>query len=381
MRFLHTSDWHLGMTYRGGISYEQDQRYVTDMICGIAADEGVDGILIAGDIFDKSISSQEALRMCDGIITHICSDLKIPVYMIAGNHDGAQRLSQYSRLLRGSGLYIAGSLTKDVCVVNTDDADIYLLPWISTDKVKTVFPERSEEVDSMESAYRIVLDEYRRSFTPGRFNILLAHAFIVEAETSISDRAAEVGRATAVGSKVFEGFDYVALGHLHAPQDITDKIRYSGSPMAYAFGKEEKQVKSVTIVDTSDGSHTIVPIPQLHARTTLKGTLDTIMKADYEEDVMKGYVRLEVTDSYVGMETMAVLRERYVNLLEVCGRDPERADATITMTMDEFAGAGNDPGSVFVQYRKDTLSAEPDDHLIRLFEDSVRKYDGRMSTL
>ena len=117
MRFLHTSDWHLGMTYRGGISYADDQRYAIDGICAAAEDEGVDGILIAGDIFDKSVSSQEALMMCDGIITHICSDLKIPVYMIAGNHDGAQRLAQYNRLLRGSGLYIAGSLTKDVCAM------------------------------------------------------------------------------------------------------------------------------------------------------------------------------------------------------------------------------------------------------------------------
>ena len=381
MRFLHTSDWHLGMTYRGGISYADDQRYAIDGICAAAEDEGVDGILIAGDIFDKSVSSQEALMMCDGIITHICSDLKIPVYMIAGNHDGAQRLAQYNRLLRGSGLYIAGSLTKDVCAINAGDADIYLLPWISTDKVKTVYPERAEEIGSMESAYRIVLDEYRKHFMPGRFNILLAHAFIVEAETCVSDRAAEVGRATAVGSQVFDGFDYVALGHLHAPQDITDTIRYSGSPMAYAFGKEEKQVKSVTIVDTSDGSHRIVPIPQLRARTTLTGTLDSLMKADFDESVVNGYVRLEVTDSYVGIETMASLRERYANLLEVVGKDLERADATITMTIDELSGAAGDPGTVFAQYCADTLSTEPDDHLIRLFEDSVMKYNGRMSTV
>ena len=105
------------------------------------------------------------------------------------------------------------------------------------------------------------------------------------------------------------------------------------------------------------------------------------MKADYDESVVNGYVRLEVTDSYVGIETMAALRERYANLLEVVGKDLERADATITMTIDELSGAAGDPGTVFAQYCADTLSTEPDDHLIRLFEDSVMKYNGRMSTV
>lgn len=111
MKFLHTSDWHLGMTWRGGISYRKDQEFMIRQICRIAAEEQVDGILLAGDIFDKSIASQEALELYDEAMTEICNGLRIPVYLIAGNHDGAQRIAQCSALLEKSGLYIAGALT------------------------------------------------------------------------------------------------------------------------------------------------------------------------------------------------------------------------------------------------------------------------------
>ncbi len=375
MKLLHTSDWHLGMALRGGLSYAVDQKYVVNEICKIAVNEDVDGILIAGDIFDKSIASQEAIKMCDEIITYICANLKIPVFMIAGNHDGSERISQYSELLADSGLYIAGSLSEQVNVINIDDVDVFLLPWISTDKVKTIYPDMSEEIESMEDAYRTVLDHYRDKFVKGHKNILVAHAFIVDAETSVSDRAAEVGRATAVGSGIFDGFDYVALGHLHGPQDITENIRYSGSPMAYAFGKEEKQTKSVTIIDTDNLSHKVVPIPQLHKRSTLKGTYDELIKADFDDEVVDGYVRLEVTDSYVGMDTYAALHEKYKNLLEVSGKGFEREDAKITMTMDEFESVNTDPEAVFAQYCMDTMEEKPSDHLLKLFKSAVKKYE------
>lgn len=375
MKLLHTSDWHLGMTFRGGTSYAEDQKYAIENICRIAVTEKVDGILLAGDIFDKSIASQEALRLYDEVMTHICIDLGIPVYMIAGNHDGAERLSQCSELLKKSGLYIAGALTKQVEVINLGDTDIYLLPWISTDKVRTVFPERAEEIGSMEDAYRVVLDEYRSHFIKGHKNILVAHAFIVNAETSVSDRAAEIGRATMVGSSVFEGFDYVALGHLHGPQDINKNIRYSGSLMAYAFGKEETQEKSVTLIDTDSMEHRIVPVPQLKRRTTLTGTFDELMEAETEPEIIEGYVRLNVTDRYVGMEAIGALREKYRNLMEVTGRSFEKEDQQVTMTIEEFEEKRTDPESIFMGYCRDIVGEEPSEHLRGLFMSALSVYE------
>ena len=374
MKLLHTSDWHLGMTFRGGMSYREDQRYVIDGLCRIAAAENIDGILLAGDVFDKSIASREAIQEYDEIMTHICTTLDIPVYMIAGNHDGAERISQCNELLKKSGLYIAGSLGRKPQVVRLGDTDIYLLPWVSTDKVKAVYPEWAEDILSLEDAYKVVLDDYRRGFVPGHKNILVSHAYIVNAETSVSDKAAVLGQAAMVSSDVFEGFDYVALGHLHGPQQISQHIRYSGSPMAYSFGREEKQEKSVTIIDTDTMGQKVVLLPQLRRRTTLRGTFDELMKADYDEDILNGYVRLEVTDSYVGLDSMTAFRERYKNLLEVSGRSFDREDAKITMTVEELESADNDPVSVFTRYCMDILEQEPDGHMIELFTKAVTDY-------
>ena len=375
MKFLHTSDWHLGMTFRGDISYREDQEYAIRQICRIAVDEKVDGILLAGDIFDKSIASQEALQVYDEVMTYICGTLNIPVYLIAGNHDGAERISQCNELLKKSGLYIAGSLEEKPYVANAGDVDIYLLPWISTDKVRSIYPEESEDITSMESAYKLVLDRYRECFVPGHKNILVAHAFIVNAQTSTSDRAAEVGRATMVRSYVFDGFDYVALGHLHGPQQINEHIRYSGTPMAYSFGKEEEQEKSVTIIDTDTWEQKIMPLAQLHKRITLTGTFDELMKADFDEDTLNGYVRLEVTDSYVGLESMADFRERYRNLLEVSSKDFENDDARITMTIEELEQVDEDPESLFRRYCEDILDEAPSTHMMELFKNAIKTYE------
>nr|MCR4591479.1 exonuclease subunit SbcD [Lachnospiraceae bacterium] len=129
MRLLHTSDWHLGMTFRGGITFAPDQKYAIDNIIRIAREEKAEGILISGDVFDKSIAGPEALKLYDHYITYICAELQIPVFIIAGNHDGAERLSQLKDLLKNSGLFVAGSVTRDPIVVNRGDVDIYLLPW------------------------------------------------------------------------------------------------------------------------------------------------------------------------------------------------------------------------------------------------------------
>ena len=375
MRFLHTSDWHLGMTYRGGISYIKDQQFMIDEICEIAKSKNIDGIFISGDVFDKSIAGCEAIKLYDNTMTRLCLDMNIPVYVIAGNHDGAERLSSCNKLLSKSGLHILGALEKEPAMVNAGDTDIYLLPWISTEKVRAIFPEESKNVETMEDAYRLVLDKYRESFDKNHKHILLSHAFITNADTSTSDRAAEIGHATMVSASVFEGFDYVALGHLHGPQQITNRIRYSGTPMIYSFGKEEKQEKSVTVIDTDTMEQTIIPLRMLHKRTTLSGTYDELMKADYDEDILNGYVRLEVTDSFVGLQAMADFRQKYVNLLEVSSKSLEREDAKITMTVEELEERQNNPKEIFKRYCEDILEELPDEHLQSLFDEVLKEYE------
>lgn len=367
MRLLHTSDWHLGMTFRGGLSYREDQEYFIRQISQIALDEKVDGIMIAGDIFDKSIASQEAIKLYDDAMTLLCGKLNIPVFIVAGNHDGAERLASCHALLKKSGLYVAGALTKDANIVSVGDVDIYLLPWISTDKVKTIYPEKAEQITSLEDAYKVVLDQYREGFSKDKRHVIISHAFIVDAETSVSDRAAEVGKATMIGSHVFEGFDYVALGHLHGPQKINETMRYSGTPMAYSFGKEETQEKSVVLIDTDTMQQTLIPILQKKKRTTISDTYSKLLEANYPEEVIKGYVRLNVTDSYAGMEAISALKEHYPYLLEITSKSLEREDAKITMTIEEFENAQDSPETVFERYCEDILESAPSKHFMDMF--------------
>lgn len=370
MKLLHTSDWHLGMTDCER-SLLEDQRFFIDEICKIVEAEQIDAVLIAGDVYDRSVPSGEAIRLYDYAVTRICKDLHIPILMIAGNHDSAERLSNCSELLAASGLYVCGAIEREPQVVAFGDAEVFLLPWITEEKVKSIYPESRESVQSLADAYKTVLDVFRQSFTPGKKHILVSHAFITRAETSTSDRAAEIGFATQVPASVFDGFDYVALGHIHKPQDVTDSIRYAGTPMPYSFGKEEKQEKSVTMLDTESMERRIIPLPLLHQRTTITGTLEEVLHPTCSESVQNGFVKVCVSDNYVGLEALSELRRVYPNLLEVSGKTYESENASVTMTVQELEELQTNPVEVFRYFCREEIGEEPDEHLVNLFLQSV----------
>lgn len=375
MRLLHTSDWHLGAA-DGERSLNEDQRFFIDEIIRIIEREKVDAVLIAGDVYDRSVASAEAIRLYDDAVKRICGDLGVPVCIIAGNHDGPERLSTCSGLLSGVGLHIAGALTRSPQIVSFDDAEIFLLPWITEEKVKSVFPEERDAVSGIEDAYRVAVNRMRAAFTPGKRHILIAHAFITNAETSTSDRAAEIGFAMQVPASVFDGFDYVALGHIHKPQDVSPTVRYSGTPMPFSFGREEGQEKSVTIVDTQTMSRRIVPVPLLHRRTTITGTFSEVLHPTCSESERNGYVRAVVTDSYLGLEALSELRRVYPNLLEANGRTFESESGSVTMTVQELERLADDPVSVFRYFCREELDVSPDERLTGLFEKAMASAEG-----
>ncbi len=366
MKILHTSDWHLGMLI-SGVDISEDQKYFISQIRDIVKDEGIDVVLIAGDVFDRANVSGDAIKLYDDAVTGLCSGDGAKTVVIAGNHDGAERLAQCNRLLADTGLYIAGALTRPVMKAEFSDADIYMLPWADTSRVRFEFPEKADEITNTESALRVICDSIRESMDKTKRNILVAHAFIVNAETSVSDRTAEIGFASAVSASVFDGFDYVALGHIHKPQDITDTVRYCGTPMPYSFGKEETQEKSVTIIDTADMSRKIVPLRLLHERTTIKGTLDDVMKGDVSDEVKNGYVRVEISDRFLGTETMMALRGVYPNILEGRGLTYDEGGAKATITAEDLKRASNDPVSIFRSFCRDVIGTEPDEKQTEIF--------------
>ena len=334
MKLLHTSDWHFGMPLGTG-SYADDQRYFLEQLYDLIAKEQVEAVLLSGDVYDSSVTNAEAIGLYNEAVTKICLELKCKMIVIAGNHDSAARLASCRELLKASGLYVSGRLDGILSPVLLDGGKVavYSLPFFNRDEVIALFPDEKEAIRSQETAVMVVCDKIRENMEESRRNIVLSHALIVDSELSESDRSARVGFATAVSKDVFHGFDYVALGHIHKPQVISDTIRYSGSPLKYSFGNEEKQEKGVVLIDTDTMTQTFVPLMPKRDRKTLEGTLEELLA---REDVREDYLRLRVTDRYAGLELIAQLRERFPHLLEVYGMSITEGEELSSLSVEEL---------------------------------------------
>lgn len=374
MIFLHTSDWHLGAT-GGERDLWDDQKYFIDAICGIVREKRVDAVLLAGDVYDRSVPAASAIGLYDYAMNRLCGELGVKVLAIAGNHDSAERLASCAGLLDKAGLYLQGAAQREPRVVEFADSQVFFLPWMTEEKIKSLYPEERDGITDLTEAYRVAVNHMREKFIPGKHHLLLSHAFITNAETSTSDRAAEIGFATQVPASVFEGFDYVALGHIHKPQQVNPFIRYSGSPMAYSFGKEERQEKSVTLIDTAVMTQQVVPLPLLHRWTTLTDCYEALLAGEYPEEIREGYVRLNVTDTAVGLDMLSRLRQVYPNALVVAGKTYDGEDTTITLTMEQLEQMESDPAEVFKSFCREEMGQEATDHFLQLFARAVEEAD------
>ena len=332
MRILHTSDWHLGMSVGTG-TLAGDQRFFLEQLYSIIEEEQEDILLLAGNVYDSNVSNAEAISVYNEATTRICADMGKKMVVIAGNHDGAERLAACSELLKGAGLYVSGRLTREITPILAGNTAIYPLPFFNREEVIALFPEKSTEITSQEKAMKVVCDHIREEMDPSRFNIVVAHALIVSAELSESDRSARVGQASAVSKDVFEGFDYVALGHIHKPQMIDEHICYSGSPVKYSFGNEEGQQKGVVLIDTESSEIRTIPIQMLHDRKTVRGTYEEIIE---REDLSEDYLRLYVSDRYAGLELLSALQQKFPYLLELYGKALEEGDGQTALTVGEL---------------------------------------------
>lgn len=374
MIFLHTSDWHLGAT-GGERDLWDDQKYFIDAICGIVREKRVDAVLLAGDVYDRSVPAASAIGLYDYAMNRLCGELGVKVLAIAGNHDSAERLASCAGLLDKAGLYLQGAAQREPRVVEFADSQVFFLPWMTEEKIKSLYPEERDGITDLTEAYRVAVNHMREKFIPGKHHLLLSHAFITNAETSTSDRAAEIGFATQVPASVFEGFDYVALGHIHKPQQVNPHVRYSGSPMAYSFGKEERQEKSVTLIDTASMTQQVVPLPLLHRWTTLTDSYEVLLAGEYPEEIREGYVRLNVTDTAVGLDMLSRLRQVYPNALVVAGKTYDGEDTTITLTMEQLEQMESDPAEVFKSFCREEMGQEATDHFLQLFAQAVEEAD------
>ena len=371
MKIIHTSDWHFGMPI-GTDTYEDCQRYFLDRLYGLIRKEKVEAVLCAGDIYDSSVTRADAIRLFNEAATTLCAQLGVKFILIAGNHDSAARLSSCSELLKAAGMYVFGSLTREVTPVLLDGGRtaVYCLPYFTRDEVTALYPEKKEEIRSMEDAFRVVCDHVREGMDRSRNNILMAHAFIVDAELSESDRSAKVGTASAVSKSVFDGFQYVALGHIHKPQVISPTIRYCGTPIKYSFGAEEGQEKGVVLIDTDTMDQTFVKLPLLRDRRTVKGTYEEILA---NEEIRNDYLRLEITDRYAGLELYSELKERFPYLLELSGKSLGQEQTGSSLSIEELENL--DDEDIMLKFLEENFGCAPDEEQKRLFRQAMEDYE------
>lgn len=313
MRFLHTSDWHLGRTFHG-VSLVEDQALVLEQLVEVIAGAGLDAVLLAGDVYDRATPPADAVRLLDETLTRITKGLGIPVVVIAGNHDSGDRLGFASRLLGARGLHVAGT---EPLVVPFDDAhgriDVVAVPFAEP---AAVAARRGDE-SLTDSAAALCADLAGEGASR---RIAVAHAFVSGGETSESERPLVLGTAALVPSSCFDGFAYAALGHLHRPQSVgRAAVRYSGSLLKYSFD-EASHRKGVSIVEVGAGGACSVEEVALRPRRdvrVLEGTLDEIRAAAGSDAARDDYVMARLLDRGAILDAMGKLRALYPNCLHV----------------------------------------------------------------
>ncbi len=322
MRFLHISDLHIGKRVNE-FSMMEDQAHILRQILDIVSSERVDAVLIAGDIYDKSVPSAEAVQVFDWFLTGL-ADLGKKVFAVSGNHDSPERIAFGAQLMSGRGVYVSPVYDgKAVCQIMSDsygELGIYLLPFIKPAVVRHALEgeEGTALPESYQEAVKLAID--RMKIDGARRNILIAHQFVTGAGRCDSEEVA-VGGLDNVDASVFDGFDYVALGHIHSPQSMgRESIRYCGTPLKYSFSEAE-QVKSVTIVELKEKGRihiSALPLKPLRDMRKIRGSYEEVMsKSFYENTSTEDYVQITLTDEEDILDGMQRLRTVYPNLMSL----------------------------------------------------------------
>ena len=324
MRFFHLSDLHLGKRL-GEASLIEDQEYILAEIINIVERETPDCLLIAGDVYDKSVPSAEAVRLFDSFLSQL-KEKNIKVFVISGNHDSAERIAFGSRLMSTSGIYMSPVYSGNLSPITLKDMygeiNIYMLPFIKPANVRSFFEE--ENIESYTDAVKTAINSAK--IDKDKRNILVAHQFVTGASRCESEDIS-VGGSDNVDSSVFEDFDYVALGHIHSPQNVgSEKMRYCGTPLKYSFS-EAGHNKSITVLDFKEkGNITLSTIPLTPKRDLreIKGSYMELTARDYYfKTNVDDYLHITLTDEEDIPDAINKLRVIYKNILKL-GYDNKR---------------------------------------------------------
>ena len=355
MRILHTGDWHLGRIFHG-VHLTQDQAYVLDQLVAICRESSIDVVLVAGDVYDRSLPPTDAVELMSEVLEQIVVGLKIPVILIAGNHDSPQRIGFCSRLLSGRGLHLRGDLkaVEDSIVIKDEHGPVHFfaLPFVEPALVRETYA--TQQATDHNQTMGFLTQRIQRCLGTHRRSVLVAHAFLKDGFASDSERPLMVGQAGQVDPTLVHGFDYVALGHLHKAQSVQQPwIQYSGSIMKYSFA-ESDHTKSVSLVELDQNgfcSIERIALEPLHDVRVLEGTLENLLKNANSDPKPNDYIMASLHDSGVVWDPVGRLRTCYPNVLHVA-RPTLFADQTAVASVQQRKLTLEDIFAAFYQHRR-----------------------------
>lgn len=318
MKIMHLSDLHIGKKVNE-YSMLQDQIYILKEILRIIDNEKVETVIIAGDVYDWSLPPNEALELFDEFLYQL-SSRNVNVFVISGNHDSPERISYGGRMMTENKIFLSPVYDGNVKPITLNDdygeVNFYLLPFVRPADIRRYFPD--ENIENYTDAVKVAIDNMNVDFSER--NILVTHQFVTGAELSESEDII-VGGTDNVSGEVFDGFDYVALGHIHREQTVgKDNIRYCGTPLKYSFS-EAKNIKSVTILDFNDKGnieYSKIPLTPFRDMREIRGTYyELTLKSNYESTNTEDYLHITLTDEEDIPDAIGKLRPIYPNIMKL----------------------------------------------------------------
>ncbi|MFY2507019.1 exonuclease SbcCD subunit D [Vibrio pectenicida] len=368
MKFLHTSDWHIGRQFHS-VSLVEDQKAVLTQLIDYLTENPVDALVIAGDIYDRSVPPTVAIELMNKFVSQVCDELKLPIILIPGNHDGAERLGFGSSQMKRAGLHILSSFEDMLrpVVIKSDIGEVafYGMPYNDPEMVRHYF---KQSISTFDEAHCFLAGEIKSQFKAEQKNVLLSHCFVDGSIGSDSERPLSIGGSDRVSHEHFVDFDYVALGHLHQPQKKgQDYIRYSGSLMKYSFS-EQYHKKGVTLVEFDEcgfKSATHVDLTAPRQMRIIEGELNNIIEQGKDDPNNEDYLLVRLMDTHAILNPMEKLRTVYPNVLHIekpgilVGVEKELATAKLARSeVDMFRDFFQQTQSVHLSDEQDKAVAE-----------------------
>ena len=337
VKFLHTADWHIGRKLQGKDLLE-DQQYVMNNLISKIDETKPDFLIIAGDLYDRSVPSKEATTLLQELLVKINIECNIPIFAISGNHDSRERLAIGEAWFSKHKFYLHTRLNQAFDKITIEDTDIYLLPYFEPFEAREYFEDAT--LTTHNSATKRVIDEIYKNIDMSKTNILVAHTFVSGGLETDSEREISVGTVENVAVEIFEKFDYVALGHLHNPNAIKEeRIKYSGSPMAYSFS-EATQTKGMRLVELTKEIFTeeFISLEQKRKLHNISTTYEEVFTKVFQQnfDCKNDYFSMELSGMEGVTDPLPRIKEYYPNTLLLKQKRNNNSDSEIKFDKEMF---------------------------------------------